>query len=409
MFRFGQIQRFVLACIAVPFAGVMLVSVLLLNIDQMLRLFNFVVNENGPISLVFLMLGNLLPEYVALSLPISFFLGILLAFRRLSLNSELEVITGNGLSLRHLLPPIMILAVVLSVADYYIEGVVKPQSLYRYQQLGFEAQHRLFTAHLHEGEFLPVTDDTVLRFGQLGKGGRSGKKVFFRACDADKAAGATPGHCAVITAKSGVFMPAKDHGHLTLRLKNGRQLVPLLADGAPVFVDFSHLDLDIQMPPMPTFRRRADIGEEATNAELRHALHGQTAQSMDKFFDYRANLHSRITNALGFFALPFLAIAFGVTDKRRNAYGGIILGIASLILYIEVMQFCTVWARKGAISPWLSMWPVLAVFTLSSMALFYLVAERPGVRILTPLRNISADIAEGIKSLFLLGRVQGVR
>ncbi len=387
----GQLQRFVLGCVLAPFAGIMVVAVLLLSIDQMLRLFNFVVNENGPVSLVFLMLGNLLPEYLALALPVSFFLGILLAFRRLSLNSELDVITGNGVSLRQLLPPIMAFGMVLALADVYIEGVVKPQSLYRYQQLGFLAQQKVFTARLHPGAFVPLSAKEALRFGAIDKGGRSGSRVFFRSCE-------TRARCTVVTAKRGIFVPAKDHSHLTLQLKDGRQLLYLAEDAPPVFIDFENLALDIKLPALAAFRKRAEVGEEATNAELWRALRGQTPQSLASYYDYRANLYSRITNALGFFALPFLAIAFGIAGKRRHAYGGVILGIASLILYIEVMQFCTVWARKGAISPWLSMWPVLATFTLSSMALFYIVAERPGGQILAPLRDIHADLVRALKA-----------
>ncbi len=389
--RLGQLKRFVLGCILLPFAGIMAIAVLLLSIDQMLRLFNFVVNENGPVRLVFLMLGNLLPEYLALALPISFFLGILLAFRRLSLNSELEVMTGNGVSLRQLLPPIMAFGLVLALADVYIEGVVKPKSLYRYQQLGFLAQQRVFTARLHPGAFVPLSDKEALRFGTIGKDGRSGSRVFFRTCN-------TEGQCTVITAKSGAFASAKDHSHLTLNLKDGRQLLYVAQDQPPVFVDFQNLALDIKLPSLAAFRQRAEVGEEATTAELWRALRGQSPQTLPSYYDYRANLHSRITNALGFFALPFLAIAFGIAGKRRNAYGGVILGIASLILYIEVMQFCTVWARKGAISPWLSMWPVLAVFTLSSMALFYSVAERPGGQVLAPLRDAYADCVHALKA-----------
>ncbi len=381
---FGQINRFVLNCILVPFLGTMAVAIFLLTTDQLLRLFNFVVNENGPISLVFMMLGNLLPEYVALSLPISFFIGILLAFRRLSLNSELDVILGNGVALRNLLPPILAFGFVLAAADVYIEGTIKPRSLYRYQQLGFMAQQHVFRSTLRAGEFIRLSDNKVLRFAVLDKSGRKGKQVFFRSCVEKKP-------CTVVTAKEGAFIPAKTQGTLTLHLKNGRQLTHLLDDSKPMFLDFDQLDIDITMPSLPEFRMRADIGEEATNREILQTLRNKKTISPERYDNYRANLHGRIINALGFIALPFLAIAFGLTSKRRNAYGGVILGIGSLILYIEVIQSATVWAKSGEFSPWLSMWPTLALFTMSSMGLFFYVSERPGAQVLTPVRRVLYD------------------
>lgn len=388
---FGQINRFVLTSILVPFFGTMAVAIFLLTTDQMLRLFNFVVNENGPISLVFMMLGNLLPEYVALSLPISFFIGILVAFRRLSLNSELEVITGNGVSLRNLLPPILAFGFILAAADAYIEGTIKPQSLYRYQQLGFMAQQHVFTSKLRPGEFLPLSDSQVLRFATIDKTGRQGKQVFFRTCDTDKP-------CSVITAKDGIFATSKNKGHLVLHLKDGRQLVHFLDDDHPMFLDFDRLDIDILLPDLPAFRERADIGEEATNGEILKVLRDPEARHTERFHNYRANLHGRIINALSFFALPFLAISFGLTSKRRNSYGGIILGIGSLILYLEVIQSATVWAKEATLSPWLGMWPVLGLFTLSSIVLFVYVSEIPGAQVLAPLRRVFFDCVSAIKS-----------
>ena len=59
---------------------------MLLLLDKMLRLFDFVVSEGGPVSVVWQMLANLIPEYLALGIPIGLLLGILLAFRRLALS-----------------------------------------------------------------------------------------------------------------------------------------------------------------------------------------------------------------------------------------------------------------------------------------------------------------------------------
>ena len=54
---------------------------MLLVLDKMLRLFDFVAAEGGPVSVVWRMLANLIPEYLSLGIPIGLLLGILLAFR----------------------------------------------------------------------------------------------------------------------------------------------------------------------------------------------------------------------------------------------------------------------------------------------------------------------------------------
>ena len=74
------IDRYLARKIAVPLLGTLILAAMLLVLDKMLRLFDFVVTAGGPVSVVWRMLANLLPEYFSLGIPIGLMLGILLAF-----------------------------------------------------------------------------------------------------------------------------------------------------------------------------------------------------------------------------------------------------------------------------------------------------------------------------------------
>src|SRR3546814_9683048 len=93
-----SIDRYLARLIAVPLISTLLIAAMLLVLDRMLRLFEFVATEGGPISVVWQMLANLLPEYLGLGIPIGLLLGIMLAFRRLATSSELDVMRGLGMS-----------------------------------------------------------------------------------------------------------------------------------------------------------------------------------------------------------------------------------------------------------------------------------------------------------------------
>jgi lipopolysaccharide export system permease protein len=92
------LDRYMARLIAVPLISTLLISAMLLVLDRMLRLFDFVASEGGPVSVVWQMLANLLPEYLGLGIPIGLMLGILLAFRRLATTSELDVLRAVGMS-----------------------------------------------------------------------------------------------------------------------------------------------------------------------------------------------------------------------------------------------------------------------------------------------------------------------
>ena len=66
MRRLTLIDRYLTKTIAIPLVGTLLLAAMLLVLDKMLRLFDFVVTAGGPVSVVWRMLANLLPEYFSL-------------------------------------------------------------------------------------------------------------------------------------------------------------------------------------------------------------------------------------------------------------------------------------------------------------------------------------------------------
>ena len=74
-----------------PLLATLAIAASLLLLDKMLTLFDFVAAEGGPVSVVWRMLANLMPEYLSLGIPIGLLLGILLAFRKLATSSELDI------------------------------------------------------------------------------------------------------------------------------------------------------------------------------------------------------------------------------------------------------------------------------------------------------------------------------
>src|SRR3954468_3580697 len=116
--------------IAVPLLASLVIAAMLLLLEKMLRLFDFVAEEGGPVSVVGRMLASLIPEYLSLGIPIGLMLGILLAFRRLATSSELDVMQAVGMSYGRLLRVPFYYAGVLAMVDFAILGFVAPYAHY---------------------------------------------------------------------------------------------------------------------------------------------------------------------------------------------------------------------------------------------------------------------------------------
>ena len=118
--------------------GTLVLSAMLLVLEKMLRLFDFVATEGGPVSVVWRMLANLIPEYLSLGIPIGLMLGILLAFRRLATSSELDVLRVVGMSFGRLMRVPYAFAFALALLNLAIVGFIQPYARYAYEGLRFE-------------------------------------------------------------------------------------------------------------------------------------------------------------------------------------------------------------------------------------------------------------------------------
>jgi lipopolysaccharide export system permease protein len=136
--RLALIDRYLAKNITVPLVGTLLLAAMLLVLDKIVRLFDFVIDSGGPVSVVWRMLANVLPEYLALGIPIGLLLGILLAFRKLALSSELDALRGIGVGYGRLLRVPYMFAVGLLLVNILIVGWVEPYSRYSYEGLRFD-------------------------------------------------------------------------------------------------------------------------------------------------------------------------------------------------------------------------------------------------------------------------------
>ena len=181
--RFGLIDRYLARSIAVPLLGSLILAAMLLVLDKMLRLFQYVVDAGGPVSVVWRMLANLLPEYLSLGIPIGLMLGILLAFRKLALSSELDALRGIGIGYGRLLRIPFAYAIPLAIINLFIVGYLEPFTHYRYEGLRFDLKSGALGAAIKVGEFNQLGKHLTLRIDRSENKGTQLHGIFVESED----------------------------------------------------------------------------------------------------------------------------------------------------------------------------------------------------------------------------------
>ena len=366
-----SIDRYMARLIALPLFSTLVIAAMLLVLDRMLRLFDFVATEGGPINVVWEMLANLLPEYFGLGIPIGLMLGCLLAFRRLATSSELDILRAVGMSYGRLLRVPYMYALVLAALNLGIVGYVQPKARYAYENLRYELRTGALGASIKVGEFtsFPNNGPTV-RIEQSHDEGRELTGIFVQQND-------KKGGSFAVTAEKGRFYAAPNPDEIIFQLTNGTLVRHEAGVPVPRVLRFNLWNIPIRLPETSPFRARGGRNLEFTLPEL--ARIGRDRSAPEPLRDTsRAAFHFRITEVVSMFLLPMLALALGVPPKRSTSALGVFLSIVIIVTYFKVNEYGESIGGLGRIDPLIALWVPFAIFATLVLWMYYTIAYVPG-------------------------------
>ena len=386
------IDRYILRLVIVPMAGVFVLAASLLLLDKMLRLFDFVAVEGGPIGVVFKMLGALIPEYASLAIPLGLLLGILLAFRKLATSSELDIFRAVGLSyLRMLRVPYIITAILIAV-NIALVFYIQPLSRYYYEQMEYELRSGALGASIKVGEFTTLADRLALRIDESEDEGRRLKGIFARISDED-------GQVLSISAREGTFLATTDNPDtIILRLLDG-STVQDSPGASPRVLSFTRNDLPIDLPAIEQFRQRGDAEREYILPELLRI--GWSPEAPDEArAASQASFNFRLVEVVMMLLMPLLAVALAIPPKRSSSALGVFVSIVMVVSYHKINQYGEDIAALGRIDPVIALWGPFAVFAALILWMFYQVAYVPGGQPIGALETAFAKLGKNVRRLF---------
>ena len=154
----GRIMKktlFIYICreIAVPFMIGMATFTSVLLMGRFLQLADLVVSKGMLVSDILRMILYLLPFFSMVTIPMSFLLALLLAFGRLSADSEITAMKSSGVGLYSLLPPVLTCAALAYMATSFITLYALPWGNSSFKKLLVDVVETRATLNLKEHVF----------------------------------------------------------------------------------------------------------------------------------------------------------------------------------------------------------------------------------------------------------------
>ncbi len=342
-----------------PLLATVLIALLILLLERMLRLLDLAFNSSNAFSILFQMLGNLIPHYMGMALPVAFFVGILVAFNRMSKDSELDVFQAAGIGLVRAWRPVLLLAVVLSLLSFVVTGYLQPLGRYAYRSLVSFVTQSSVTAGLEAGAFVHVNGMTIL-VTRMAADRQQFENVFIHTTEDD---GATVD----FTARAAALARVGQGDAPIISLADGTR-VTTPNEGSSTVLTFEQFQTPLGKKNSG-FRRRGDDERELTFDELLRALSVPWQGISDH--EISSEFHGRLVRVLSILFLPCLAIPLSISSGRQRRSSGIAVGLIILIAYNDILQFGGTHTEIGNVSAAIGIWLPFSVFALGSAILFY--------------------------------------
>lgn len=389
-------DRYIARLVFLPLVSTLIIAAMLLLLDKMLRLFDFVAAEGGPVSVVWKMLANLLPEYLSLGIPIGLLLGILLAFRKLALSSELDVFRAVGLGYGRLLRVPYMFAIFLAAINLAIVGWVQPESRYAYERLGFELRSGALGASIKVGEFTNLGENMTMRIEASRDKGRELSGIFVRVKSGTN-------NTLTVTASQGKFLATDDPDTIILRLTDGTLVHENPGYKTPRILNFTSHDLPIDLPRIDAFRERGDKEREYTLPELVRIGGNPDSTPMQRA-ESRASFHFRIVEVVMMLLMPLLAVALAIPPKRSTSALGVFLSIVMIVTYHKINQYGADIGALGRVDPVIALWGPFLLFAALILWMYWQVAHKPGGQPIAALERFSSKSGGFLKGMLSIGR-----
>jgi lipopolysaccharide export system permease protein len=393
-------DRYLARLIALPLFSTLIIAAMLLVLDKMLRLFDFVAAEGGPVSVVWRMLANLIPEYLSLGIPIGLMLGILLAFRRIALSSELDVFRAVGLGYGRLLRVPYMYAIALALVNLAIVGYVQPYARYAYEGLRFELRSGALGASIKVGEFANMGKRMTLRIERSDNEGKDLHGIFVRVESKDA-------KTLSVTAERGTFLATDDPDTIILRLTHGTLVHDAPGYREPRILSFTSHDLPIDLPKIEAFRGRGGKDRERTIPEL-VKIGADKNQPLALRNESLSNFYFRLVEVAMMLLLPLLAVALAVPPKRSSSALGVFLSIVMVVTYHKVNEYAEGMGALGRIDPFFALWVPFLLFAALIWRMYHVVAHVPGGQPIGGLERVFEKSSKAIRNFFTRRRAIAV-
>lgn len=273
-----------------------------------------------------------------LLLPLSLYIGALLALGRLYRDSEVVAMHAGGIGLGVLMRSVTVLGLVFVVVTGVMSLYVAPLASERAETLTRQARTDSEVTGLYPGRFKEFSDGDQIVYAQDISASRKRLNTVFVQVRRDA-------ELDIVHARSATHQVDSDTGDRFMVLRDGHRYEGAPGDADYVVHQFEEHGVRIRKREQVSTYRRLEV---LSMAEL---LAGGS-------HTHAAELLWRVSVPISALVLVLLAVPLAKTSPRTGKYGRLFVAVLVYFIYSNLMSISQKAVERGELAPWLGIWPV---------------------------------------------------
>jgi lipopolysaccharide export system permease protein len=384
------LRRYLFLEILVPFFFGLSVFTVVLLIARIVRLVEMVVNRGVPFLEMLTLFSLILPAFLEVTVPMALLLAVLLAFGRLSADSEIVALKTSGISLYQMMIPVAAFTASVCLVTFWLAVSVRPWSNGALKEQLFEIAKNRASAGFREKIFNDEFPGLVVYVEEIEAGGATLKGIMV-------SDSRDPARRNTVIAKIGMLLPNENTKTVTLRLLDGT--IYGSSEEGRLFqkTDFTVNDVNLNLSALTDLRGKDRDPKEMALGELRARIAALRARGAPAY-EESLELHRKFSIPFACVVFAIVAVPLGIQPARAVRSRGFSISLALIFVYYILLTVGETLARKGFLPPIVALWMPNLAFLALGLALFAKAAQERPVRTLEAIdelwRRTRARVAE---------------
>lgn len=361
------VDRYILRELLVPFGLGIAIFTSILLIVRILKLVELVVNRGVPLLQILQLFSYILPAFLEVTVPMALLLAILVAFGRLSSDSEIIALRATGISLYRLMLPVGGMACVVAILTFGLSAYARPWGNGLLREGLYEMVKSRVSAGIKPKVFNDEFAGLVIYVDRIEPPGNELYDILISDTRDPKLHN-------TVYARSGAVVSAEGSDTLTLRLIDGGIYSTSSKDDGYQDTRFTTYDITLDLNlALEELRSKPKEASEMTIAELRQVVAKRERLGEPTWVE-RVELHRKLSIPFACLVFAALGVPLGIQPSRAVHSRGFSVSLVLIFSYYLLMTLGQNLGERGALPASLAVWlpnmalSIVAVVLLSRAA-----------------------------------------